>query len=195
MRGISALNLSARPRLHSKHSLLRDVLEIALLVLMTFTPINLVTARAIVDGPSMQPTLYTGDLVIVNRAAYFFRAPQRGDVIVLRNPRSAQGDDLIKRVIGLPNETVELRNGRVYINGTLLEEPHVRAFCGLGCNGKWMLSTSQYFVLGDNRPQSYDSHNFGPVEQRLIVGQAWIRYRPLSSFTMIEHPTYASLAR
>ena len=194
MRAVMTLNLSARPRLHSRHSLLRDVLELALLVLMTFTPINLVTARAIVDGPSMQPTFYTGDLVIVNRAAYFFSAPQRGDVIVLHNPRSAQSDDLIKRVIGLPNETVELRDGRVYINGTLLEEPYVRAFCGLGCNGKWTLSATQYFVLGDNRPQSYDSHNFGPIEQRLIVGQAWIRYWPLSSFTIIEHPTYAALA-
>jgi signal peptidase I len=195
MRDVTTLNLSARPRLHGRRSLLRDVLEIALLVLLTFTPINLVTARAIVDGPSMQPTFYTGDLVIVNRAAYFFSAPQRGDVIVLHNPRSAHSDDLIKRVIGLPNETVELRDGRVYINGTLLEEPYVRAFCGLGCNGQWTLSATQYFVLGDNRPQSYDSHNFGPIEQHLIVGQAWIRYWPLSSFTIIEHPTYASLAQ
>ncbi|PJF36891.1 MAG: signal peptidase I [Candidatus Thermofonsia Clade 1 bacterium] len=191
MRQTSESSLSAQPRLTGRRNLARDLFDLALLVLLTFTPINLVTARAIVEGPSMQPTFYTGDLVIVNRAIYFFSAPQRGDVIVLHNPRSAQGDDLIKRVIGLPNETVELRDGRVYINGLLLEEPYIREFCGLGCNGKWTLSATQYFVLGDNRAQSYDSHNFGPIEQHLIVGQAWIRYWPLSSFTIIEHPSYA----
>ncbi len=185
--------LSARPPLRGKRSLLRDVLEIALLVLITFTPINLMTARAIVDGPSMQPTFHTGNLVIVNRLAYFFSLPQRGDVIVLHNPRYEGGDDLIKRVIGLPNETITLKDGRVYVNGVLLEEPYVREFCGLGCNGTWTLSPTQYFVLGDNRPQSYDSHNFGPIERHLIVGQAWVKYWPLSEFTIIEHPNYRNL--
>ncbi|MDL1922634.1 signal peptidase I [Chloroflexi bacterium CFX3] len=185
--------LSARPPLRGKRSLLRDVLEIALLVLITFTPINLMTARAIVDGPSMQPTFHTGNLVIVNRLAYFFSPPQRGDVIVLHNPRYEGGDDLIKRVIGLPNETIELKDGRVYVNGVRLEEPYVRDFCGLGCNGTWRLSATQYFVLGDNRPQSYDSHNFGPIERHLIVGQAWVKYWPLSEFSIIEHPNYRNL--
>jgi signal peptidase I len=191
MREVSPDSLAAKPRLRGKRTPLCDALEIALVVLLTFTPINLITARAVVEGPSMQPTFYTGDLVIVNRAAYFFSSPQRGDVVVLHNPRTSGADDLIKRVIGLPNETVELRDGRVYINGTLLDEPYIREFCGLGCNGTWTLSPTQYFVLGDNRPQSYDSHNFGPVERHLIVGQAWIRYYPLSSFTVIEHPNYA----
>ncbi len=185
--------LSARPPLRGKRSLLRDVLEIALLVLITFTPINLMTARAIVDGPSMQPTFHTGNLVIVNRLAYFFSPPQRGDVIVLHNPRYEGGDDLIKRVIGLPNETIALKDGRVYVNGVLLEEPYVRDFCGLGCNGTWTLSETQYFVLGDNRPQSYDSHNFGPIERHLIVGQAWVKYWPLSEFSIVEHPNYRNL--
>lgn len=189
----NATRLSARPPLRGRRSLLRDVLEIALLVLITFTPINLMTARAIVDGPSMQPNFHTGNLVIVNRLAYFFSAPQRGDVIVLHNPRYEGGDDLIKRVIGLPNETVELKDGRVYVNGVLLEEPYVRDFCGLGCNGTWTLSETQYFVLGDNRPQSYDSHNFGPIERHLIVGQAWVKYWPLSELSIIEHPNYRNL--
>ncbi len=194
MRPVLPESLAARPLLRGRRSPLRDGLEITLLVLLVFTPINLITARAVVQGPSMQPTFYTGDLVVVNRAAYFFSRPQRGDVIVLHSPHSTGSDDLIKRVIGLPNETVELRDGRVYIDGALLEEPYIREFCGLGCNGKWTLSGTQYFVLGDNRPHSYDSHNFGPIEQHLIVGQAWLRYYPLSSLTFIEHPTYGQVA-
>ncbi|MFQ3536636.1 MAG: signal peptidase I [Aggregatilineales bacterium] len=191
MRQVSPDNLAAKPVLRRERMPLHDALEIALLVLLTFVPINLITARAVVEGPSMQPTFYTGDLVLVNRAIYFFSNPQRGDVIVLHNPHGRDGSDLIKRVIGLPNEIVELRDGRVYIDGFLLQEPYIREFCGVGCSGKWTLSGTQYFVLGDNRPQSYDSHNFGPVERHLIVGQAWIRYYPLSNFTIVEHPSYA----
>lgn len=180
-----------RPRLLSKRRLLRDVVEIILLIVITYTPINLMTARAVVDGPSMQPNFYTGDLVIVNRAAYFFNTPQRGDVIVLHNPRSTSSDDLIKRVIGLPTEIVEIRDGRVYINGTILEEPYVNNFCQ--CNGTWILKEDEYFILGDNRSNSYDSHNFGPVKRTLIVGQAWVRYFPLQKFTIFHHPGYGNI--
>lgn len=184
-------NLPAQPKLHGRRHPMRDIFEIALLIMMTFTPINLITARAIVDGPSMQPTLVTGNLVVVNRLAYFFSPPQRGDVIVLHNPRYENGDDLIKRVIGLPGEHIKLVDGRIYINGTLLEEPYVKkGFCGTGCNGEWTLTNTQYFILGDNRPQSYDSHNFGPVEQQKIVGQAWIIYWPINEFRIIDHPRY-----
>ncbi|MCC7208267.1 MAG: signal peptidase I [Anaerolineae bacterium] len=179
-----------QPRVRVRHrAWWRDIVEIVLLILLTYTPINLMTARAVVEGPSMQPNFFTGDLVIVNRSVYFFSPPSRGDVIVLHNPRVSTGDDLIKRVIGLPGETVEINDGRVYINGILIEEPYIERFC-TNCDGSWTLGPDQYFVLGDNRPNSYDSSRFGPISKDLIVGQAWIRYWPLSEFEILSHLNY-----
>lgn len=184
---------SVRPRLLPRSHFWRDLIEIILLVIITYTPINLMTARAVVEGPSMQPNFHTGDLVIVNRSAYFFSSPQRGDVVVLHNPQNPDGDDLIKRIIGLPGETVELREGRVYINNVMIDEPYVERFCTISCADRtWILSGDEYFIMGDNRNNSYDSHNFGPIKGNLIVGQAWIRYWPLQQFTIINHPDYAS---
>ncbi len=179
-----------RPRLLPRSRLWRDVVEIVLLVVITYTPINLMTARAIVEGPSMQPNFFTGQLVIVNRSAYFFSAPARGDVVVLHNPNSLQRDDLIKRVIGLPGETLELREGQVYINGMRLDEPYIKNPCGSTCVGKWELGPEEYFIMGDNRPNSSDSRGFGPIKRSLIVGQAWIRYWPLPDFEIVPHPNY-----
>jgi signal peptidase I len=195
----------------------RDVLEIVALVMIIYTLVNLSTARAVVEGPSMQPNFYTGQLVIVNRFAYYFSQPQRGDVIVLNNPSESckniaksrpvielpflghstsngQCEDLIKRVMGLPGETVRIKDGRVYINGMMVEEPYIAHFDDAGDRDQsWTLAENQYFVLGDNRPNSYDSHQFGPIDKNLIVGQAWIRYWPLSDAGMIQHPDYGAV--
>lgn len=171
----------------------RDLGEIVLLIAIIYTFVNLTTARAVVEGSSMRPNFETGQLVIVNRFAYFFSSPQRGDVIVLHNPRNGK-EDFIKRVIGLPNEYVQIIEGRVYINGVLLEEPYIERFC-TSCNGTWQLGEDEYFVLGDNRPSSHDSHSFGPIKRSLIVGQAWIRYWPLPDIAIIDHPNYAPIPR
>ncbi len=150
--------------------------------------------------------------MIVNLFAYYFNPPARGDVIVLRNPEaqckdyvkpnvglailmpSAQSgvcDDFIKRIIGLPGDSIRIDAlGHVYINGTHLEEPYIAQFCEGRCAGSWTLGSDQYFVLGDNRPASYDSHAFGPINRALIIGQAWIRYWPLSDAKVIPHPDY-----
>ena len=158
----------------------RNVFEMVVLVIVIYTLVNLSTARAIVFGPSMQPNFYTGQLVIINRFAYFFNGPMRGDVVVLHSPRlECQGarlddkycEDLIKRVIGLPGESVQIKGGRVYINGTRIEEPYVTEFCK-GCDGSWKLNANQYLVLGDNRNNSWDGHSFGPIPRDLIVGEA-----------------------
>jgi signal peptidase I len=205
------------PKLSSRRGWWRDVMEIVALIVIIYTLVNLSTARAIVEGPSMQPNFYTGQLVIINRFAYYFNPPQRGDVVVLNNPTEAckdvvktrglielpflsqntsngQCEDLIKRVVGLPGETIEIKNGRVYANGTELEEPYITTFCTVGCDGTWTLTEDQYFVLGDNRRNSYDSHSFGPIDRRLIVGQAWIRYWPLPDVGIIQHPAYGPVS-
>lgn len=196
----STMPQPAQPRLRSTRRLRRDILETVLLIAVIYTLVNLSTARAIVDGPSMQPNLYTGHLLVVNRFAYYFSNPQRGDIVVLHSPRTdcqdkygAPGcEDLIKRAIGLPGETVELQQGRVVINGVRIEEPYVQKFCETtSCDGKtWVLKEDEYFVLGDNRPMSHDSHAFGPISRKLIVGQAWLRYWPLKDAEVFPHPVY-----
>jgi signal peptidase I len=196
----------------------REIVEIIALVVIIYTLINLSTARAIVEGPSMQPNFYTGQVVIINRFAYYFSEPQRGDVIVLNNPLERCKDaikdrntvvlpftspdanndecaDLIKRVIGLPGETIEIKAGRVYINGTKIEEPYITSFCEVSCDKQWTLKDDEYFVLGDNRNNSMDSHSFGPINRHLIVGEAWIRYWPLKDAGVIPHPAYGTLTR
>ncbi|MFN7208997.1 MAG: signal peptidase I [Aggregatilineales bacterium] len=183
-------NSELRPPL-KRRPLWRDLGEIALLVVIIYTFVNLTTARAVVEGSSMRPNFETGQLVIVNRFAYFFSSPQRGDVIVLHNPRNGK-EDFIKRVIGLPGEYVQIIEGRVYINGVLLEEPYIERFC-TSCNGTWQVGPDEYFVLGDNRPSSHDSHAFGPIKRSLIVGQAWIRYWPVPDVAIIAHPSYAPI--
>jgi len=181
-----------RPGLVSRHSLWRDAIEITLLVVTIYTLVNLATARAVVEGQSMQPNFYTGQLVIVNRFSYYFGGPQRGDVIVLHDPKDVT-QDFIKRVMGLPNETVLIKEGRVYINGIQLNEPYIQNFCRAGCDGTWHLKANEYFVLGDNRSNSFDSHAFGPIQRSLIVGEAWIRYWPPQDFGMIPHPVYPTI--
>jgi signal peptidase I len=182
-----------RPRVSSRHALRRELLEIALLVVTIYTFVNLSTVRAIVEGPSMQPNFYTGQLIIVSRFIYYFASPARGDVIVLHDPEDPS-EDFIKRVIGLPGELVQLKQGRVYINGALLDEPYITEFCDTCPDDSWKLDDQHYFILGDNRNHSLDSHRFGPIDRRLIVGQAWIRYWPLSDFAIIPHPAYRPIS-
>ncbi|MBX3066961.1 MAG: signal peptidase I, partial [Anaerolineae bacterium] len=208
----------SRPRVTAHRRLWKDIIEILFLVITIYTGVNLATARAIVEGNSMQPNFQTGQLIIVNRFAYFFNRPKRGDVVVLHNPAERcidaaknrslislpfinSGDtvgceDLIKRVMGLPGETIQIIGGFVYINGTKLDEPYIAAenFCDTGCDRSFQLGDDEYLVLGDNRSHSYDGHSFGPIKKSLIVGQAWVRYWPLDQATVIEHPSYGVIS-
>lgn len=209
-----------RPQLRARRRFWRDILEILILVVTIYTVVNLATARAIVEGSSMQPNFKTGQLVIVNRFAYFFGGPSRGDVVVLHNPSAGCKDmiqnrsvislpfispdssngtceDLIKRVIGLPGDYLELREGHMYANGVLLNEPYIdeQNFCS-GCGpNTWLLKDDEYFVMGDNRRYSWDSHNFGPINRSLVVGQAWVRYWPLEDFQVVPHPRYSPMPK
>ncbi|MEP7288484.1 MAG: signal peptidase I [Chloroflexota bacterium] len=185
---------SNQPGLTSHRTIVRDILEIVLLIVTIYTLVNLATARAVVEGQSMQPNFYTGQLVIVNRFAYFFSAPLRGDVVVLHDPKDPT-QDFIKRVMGQPGETIQIKEGNVYANGLKLDEPYITTFCRSGCDGTWTLTDDEYFVLGDNRRNSFDSHSFGPIPRNLIVGQAWIRYWPPSDMGIIFHPRYGDIPK
>ena len=164
--------------------------ETLLIILSVYAAVNLITARYVVDGPSMEPNFITGQFIVVNRLLYWFASPARGDVIVFHNPEDPSRD-LIKRVIGLPDETIRIEDGSVYVNGKLLLEPYVKSLCANHrCDSTWTLDATHYLVLGDNRNQSHDGHNFGPLDRTLIVGRAWARYWPPTAWGMIPSVSY-----
>jgi signal peptidase I len=157
---------------------LREVLETILPALLIALLINVFVGQATrVEGMSMEPNLHTNQRLVVEKISYRFHGPERFDVIVLKLPD--QGDELlIKRVIGLPGETVEVHDGHIYINGELLDEPFLDREITSGRDSRIVVPPLHVFVMGDNRSHSNDSRNFGPVPIDNIVGRAWISYWP-----------------
>lgn len=161
-----------------------DILETLLLSALLFVVINILTARVRVDGFSMLPTLKNNELALVNRLAYRFSKPERGDIIVFHFPVNPK-EDLIKRVIGLPGEEVVVTDGRVYINGTALEEPYIAS--APAYTSKWSIPEGYLFVLGDNRNDSADSHTWGILPLDNVVGKAVLVYWPITDWMILKH--------
>jgi len=172
---------------------LREIIELVVLICAIYALVNLATVRFIVQGPSMQPTFYTRQFLIVSRVNYLLGDPQRGDIVVFHYPGNPD-EDYIKRVIGLPGETVEIRNQQVYVNGTALNEPYINEACTEDmCNDEtWELGPDEYFVMGDNRNHSSDSRRFGPVNRRYLVGEVLIRYWPPSDWGIVHQIGFPS---
>jgi len=126
-----------KPEIRHGRSFLRELLETVVLIAAIYAFVNLATARFVVDGRSMLPNFNTDQFIIVSRLSYILGEPKRGDVVVFHNPADPT-HDFIKRVIGLPGETVTIQNGRVYVNGVRLEEPYIQNFCrGTVCDDTW----------------------------------------------------------
>jgi signal peptidase I len=130
-----------------------------------------------VRGDSMSPSLTDADYVLVARRAYRRGGPARGDIVLLRDPRS-RGGVYVKRVVGLPGEWVGFRDGHVLVNDGALHEPYVVEAAPAGSGVTWPLAADEYFVLGDNRSDSLDSRRFGPLRREHILGQVWYRLLP-----------------
>jgi signal peptidase I len=170
--------------------LLKELIQTILLIALLRVGMDTFLPRYVVDGASMQPNFHTSERVIVDRLSWALSGAARGDVIVLKSP-TTPGELLIKRVIGLPNEHVRIVDGRVYIDGQLLNEPYVMEYCSYqSCNGEWQLGPDEYFVLGDNRNHSLDSHSFGPIPASSVKGIARVRYWPLRDIDLLEAPDY-----
>lgn len=129
-----------------------------------------------VSGACMEPHLYTGERVLAYKLAYLVHPPRRGDIVIFHYPKQPS-EMYVKRVIGLPGETVEIRNGRVLINGNLLPDPH-RTFAAHGNWGPKFVPHDQFFVMGDNRDVSDDSRCWGNLPSYRIVGRAVACYWP-----------------
>jgi signal peptidase I len=166
---------------HPSHSLLwgvlRELVETVLPAVLIAIFITLFLAQATqVYGQSMEPNLHAGQRLIVEKISYRFHSPRRGDIVVLRLPEQ-RGNFLIKRVIGLPGETVEVRDQNVLINGHPIDESYLDQPIRYSMSPRQVPEDS-VFVLGDNRGFSNDSRSFGPVAISNIIGRAWIRYWP-----------------
>lgn len=167
-------------------SMLREVVVTLLLSLVMFLVINFVSARVRVISVSMQPTLYEGDFVLVERVTkHLGRLPNRGDVVIFEYPLNPAQEPYIKRVIGLPGDTVAVQNGKVTVNGRMLEEDYISA--PPAYNGEWVVPEDSLFVLGDNRNQSSDSHVWGMVPYENLIGRALVVYYPVQHWEVLSH--------
>ena len=164
----------------------RELVKLILLSLLIVVPFRLYIAQPfIVDGASMDPTFETGDYLIVDELTYRFRTPERGSILIFRYPRDPR-KSFIKRVIGLPGETISISDGQVTVTNTehpkgfVLDEPYVKLSKRESLN--YILSLGEYFVLGDNRLSSADSRIWGPVPEGNIIGRPIIRFFPPTLF-------------
>lgn len=141
---------------------------------------------AYVKGPSMQPTLYQGQVLIVSKISYRVGEPKRGEIVVIND--KLENKDLIKRVIGLPGETIEIKDGSVYIDGNLLSPDYTDIPTYENGFKKAKASDNQYFVLGDNRTESRDSRSdtLGFVKEKNIIGKAVFRIWPLNKMGILK---------
>jgi len=182
--------LTRRPIILTRRAAVHIHAKTVLIVIAIYVSINLISARFVVEGPSMEPNFTTGDFIVVNRLAYLVSVPARGDVVVFHNPEDPS-HEFIKRVIGLPGEVIRIDDGTVYVNGKPLDEPYIKSICeDHRCDNIWTLDSTHYFVLGDNRNESHDGHNFGPLDHSMIIGQAWIRYWPPAAWGLIPSHDY-----
>ncbi len=148
-----------------------------------------------INGASMEPNFHNGEYILTNKVLYKFRDPQRGDVVIFKSPRNKE-IDYIKRVIGLPGDTVRLEKSAFFINGQMLMEPYLApdtvTFGGsyLQEGEDIIVPPGTYFVVGDNRPHSSDSREFGPIVKEDFIGVAFLRYWPFNQFGLLPKPDY-----
>ncbi len=154
----------------------REVVEAVIIAVLLFALLQSTVQNTVVEGHSMEPNLADGQRLLVNKVAYWIGEPQRGDIVVIESPEGT-GKKLIKRIIGLPGEAVEIRRGRVYIDGEPLLEPY-HPYLGSRSYPPRRVGPDEYFVLGDNRDSSGDSRVWGTVSRDRLIGRAWISLWP-----------------
>jgi len=172
---------------------LREILLTILIALSIFLLVQVTLESCQVEGSSMEPNLYTGQRLLVTKANYWFGDPQRGDVIIFQSPQDTS-KNLIKRVVALPGEWVEIKGGKVYITDTndntfALDEPYITEYNQPYPRTK--VPEDCFFVLGDNRNHSNDSRKWGMLPRGNIIGSAWLCYWPLSDWHVLPSYSYA----
>jgi signal peptidase I len=206
----------------SVRGVVKELLETAIFILLVFLIVRGVIQNFKIEGQSMEPSLHTGQYILVNKIVYFhfdmnaplrllpgnaelparvvypFHMPRRGEVVVFEYPRDLS-KDYIKRVIGLPGDTVMIRDGQVFVNNVQLDEPYLQGVQTV-CRGDDACSQARavtvpagtVFVMGDNRNNSSDSREWGELPLDGIIGKAWVSYWPREYWGVIPTPTYAA---
>ena len=188
------LNIEPEPTRRSRSAWLSFFLETLQTVVMAvalYFLIDSVVARVRVENISMEPTLMPGEFLLVNKLAYRLGDFDYGDIVVFHYPPNPT-EDYIKRVIGLPGDTVEIKDNQVYVNGFTLTEPYIME--SPQYNGTWEVPDGFVFVLGDNRNQSSDSHSWGFVPHDYVVGKALVIYWPFDKLKVINQPLLVNAA-
>lgn len=175
-------------------SFFTDIAETIVIAIAIFLLVWVFLVQAFrVQGSSMFPNFQDGEMVLTDKISYRFTNPKRGDVIIFQSPLGSK--DLIKRIIGLPGETISVKDGSVWINGKKLDEKYL---VGVTTSGGRFLSEGisytipdkQFIALGDNRPQSQDSREWGPLEKDKIIGRAWLIYWPPGKISIVRSVDY-----
>ena len=173
-----------------------EVVKVVVISLAIIIPIRYFLIQPFyVRGASMEPNFHDNEYLIINEIGYRFAAPQRGDIVVIKSKINAK-EYLIKRVIGLPEEKIEINSGEVKIfnndnpEGKILLEEYLAR--GITTNGNYIitLKSDEYYVMGDNRPSSLDSRSFGAIKKDEIVGRAWLRAWPFHKLKHFATPEY-----
>jgi len=177
--------------LSSIGSFFLDILETVVVSSLIFVVVYVFIAQPFqVKGDSMKPNLHDGEYLLVSKLSYRFGHPARGDIIVFEYPNAPQYD-YVKRIIGLPGETIEIKGDAVYINKKVLDEKYLAEeiiTTGKSFLKEWVqfkIPEGEYFVMGDNRERSSDSRQWGTLPAKNIIGKSWIRYWPLSAVEVI----------
>jgi len=216
---------TGHPHGMSMRSAIKELLETAIYILLVIVIVRSMVQNFKIEGSSMEPSLHGGQYILVNKLVYFhfdlnaplrilpgnndlepkivypFSMPERGDVIVFEYPNDIS-KDYIKRVIGLPGDKVRIADGRVSVNGELMDEPYLigetmpdnKTFCNPGsrCSRETVVvPEGTVFVLGDNRGNSSDSREWNALPLEHVIGKAWLLYYPMEDLGIIPHPSYA----
>lgn len=176
-----------------------EIVQIVVIAAAIIIPIRFFLVQPFyVRGASMEPSFYDREYLLIDELSYRFNEPVRGDVVVFRYPRDPS-EFFIKRIIGLPGETVDVKDGKVIVTndsnegGVVLEEDYTDHIVTPG-DDHVKLNPDEYFLMGDNRTASLDSRSFGPVKQEYFVGKVWLRGLPISSFWVFDRPIYDEIA-
>jgi signal peptidase I len=180
----------AKPRTRAGGAM-REILETLLLTALIFLGVRVLVQNYKVEGFSMEPTLNDGQYLLINKIGMHFHQPSRGDIIVFRYPLDPS-KSFVKRVIGVPGDTVEVRSQQTIVDGHLVAEPYIKS----AENGLFPPTTvppGEYFVMGDNRNNSSDSRSWGMLPSKDIIGLAWVSYWPPREWGVVHEYRYPEL--
>ena len=180
-------------------SFIKEILQTLVIAVVAFIIINTSLQNYMVEGTSMMPNIGDGDYLLVNKLSYLElnkvltseglnlnnQPPSRGDIVIFKQNKSTERH-LIKRVIGVPGDSISIKNGKVYVNGKIVKENYP-IYSDNSNLHKLLVGDGYFFLLGDNRPISQDSRSWGMISKEQIIGKAWFRYWPISNIGLVKH--------